>query len=1085
MGEEQVSQQPNPVEGQPSPASPALPLIVTKIRVPRRRHDLLPRRRLVNFIHAHLDRKLILISAPAGYGKTSLLTDFAHDTDLPVCWYTLDEFDRDVRVFVEHIIAAVSHRFPAFGERSLSYLHSTTDPGSNLYPLVATIVQEIYDTIPEYFFLVLDDHHAVEVHEQISEFLDLFVSYVDENCHVIIASRSLPALPNLSLLVARRLAAGLSIDELRFTPQEIQALAQQNYKLELSAEQANQLAERTGGWITGLLLTSAHRWQQSHGDVPVRGRINIDIYDYLSRQVLNRQPDTLRQFLLDSSVLDDMGPQLCAEVLQVEGPDVLLDQVRQRNLFVVEFQDQQIRLRYHDLFRDFLQDTLRKEHQARYRELTLRAAQAYAARGEWERAVSRYLVLDDLEPVVEIIRRLANEFFDVGRWDTLAGWIDALPEEHLAANPVFLLHRGKLHAERGEHSEALAVYARAEKVLAASGDEPGRAQALAMKGHLLRIQGRYADALAQSEKALQLVSGTGRKEQYAMALAHKNIGLCYFRQGRLDRGRAALVEAAQLYEALTDSFGEGMVYHDLGLAHELMGDLPGAVQHYQAALQRWEQLASPAPWANTLNGLGVVYYLQGKYEQAAESLEQALAKSRRAGDLRVEAFVWASLGDLHRDQGAYGRAQQAYTQALELANRSRIGFVQTYATNGIGNISRVQGDLVRAVSQLDRALALAEQHGSRYESSLCHVSQGILAAERDDLDEAWQHLDAAVQTFAAGGFRRDLASAYLQRARIAFQAGERSQALSDLEHVLELARELGFDQFIVIEGERIAGLLEYAQSEGLGDAVLPGLLNRLASHQAAIDARPELSAKVEPRQALRIYALGQPRASLDGESIQWPIQQSRDLFFCLLQHPQGLRKEEIGALFWPDHQPHKLDGIFRSTLYRLRRSVFRESVVFSDGMYRFNWDSDYWYDVKTFEALLSQAEEAPLAEEQRELFEEALALWQGDYLEGIYDDWCVLERERLRELHLTACESLATLYAMRGNLQDAVEAYQQLVALDPYREPAHRELMRCHYRLGDRAAAIKQYQNCVQILRDDLGLSPASETEALYLQIID
>ena len=125
---------------------------MTKIRVPRRRHDLLPRRRLVNFIHAHLERKLILISAPAGYGKTSLLTDFSHDTDLPVCWYTLDEFDRDLHVFLEHLIAAIAHRFPAFGKRSLNFLRATADPGANLYPLVATLVQEIYDTIPEYFF---------------------------------------------------------------------------------------------------------------------------------------------------------------------------------------------------------------------------------------------------------------------------------------------------------------------------------------------------------------------------------------------------------------------------------------------------------------------------------------------------------------------------------------------------------------------------------------------------------------------------------------------------------------------------------------------------------------------------------------------------------------------------------------------------------------------------------------------------------------------------------------------------------------------------------------------------------------------
>ena len=1084
MGEEQVSQQLNPVRGQSGPENPALPLIVTKIRVPRRRHDLLPRRRLVNFIHSHLDRKLILISAPAGYGKTSLLTDFSHDTDLPVCWYTLDEFDRDLHVFLEHLIGAIAHRFPDFGTRSRNYLRDTADPGANLYPLVATMVQEIYDTIPEYFFLVLDDHHTVEVQEQINEFIDLFVSYVDENCHMIIASRTLPALPNLSLLVARRQAAGLSIDELRFTPQEIQALAQQNYKLDLSLEQANKLAERTGGWITGLLLTAAHRWQQSHADVTVRGRINIDIYDYLSRQVLNRQPDELREFLLASSILDDMSPQICKDVLQIQRPDRLMDQVRIRNLFVIEYEDEQVRLRYHDLFRDFLQDTLRNENEARFRELTLRAAEAYAARGEWERAVSRYLTLGHFEPVIKIIDRLAMQLSDAGHWDTLAGWIDALPEESLAANPDFLIFRGKIHMDRGEHAEALALYALADEIFIATGNDPGRAKALALKGYVLRFQGSYAEALGQCEKALQLASGTTDEERAVLAMAHKNAGLCHFRQGNMDKGRAALAESARLYEALADSHGEGMVYHDLGLAHELQGDLSGAEQYYQAALQRWEQFGSPAPWANTLNGLGVVYYLQGKYDQAAQTLDDALAKSRKAGDLRVEAFIWASLGDLHRDQAAYERAQQAYAQALEIADRSRIAFIQTYATNGMGNILRLQGDTLRASSQLNRALALADQHGSGYEASLCHTSLGILAAETGDLDSAIRHLDLAVERFSSGGFRRDLASASLHRAQVAYQAGDHLQALADLERTLDLAEQLGFDQFVVVEGKRLTQLLAYAQSKGLGDSIPLGLVERLETHDAKVASRPEPAIQVEPGQALRIYALGQPRALLDGQNIQWPIQQSRDLFFCLLQHPQGLRKEEIGTLFWPEHPPHKLDGVFRSTLYRLRRAVFRDSVIFSDGLYSFNWDSDFWFDVKTFEALLDQADEETIEDEKRTMIEEALNLCQGDYLEGIYDDWCVLERERLRENQLAARESLARLYASRGSLQAAVEAYQLLVKMDPYREPAHRELMRCHFRLGDRVAAIKQYQTCVQILRDDLGLSPTSETEELYLQII-
>ncbi len=129
----------------------AVPLIGTKVQVPRRRADLLVRNRLVNFIHGHLDCKLIVISAPAGYGKTSLLTDFAQDTELPVCWYALGPFDRDLTVFIEYLISAIARQFPKFGQRSRDFLKEVTDPSGHLYPMVATLVQDIYDNIPEYF----------------------------------------------------------------------------------------------------------------------------------------------------------------------------------------------------------------------------------------------------------------------------------------------------------------------------------------------------------------------------------------------------------------------------------------------------------------------------------------------------------------------------------------------------------------------------------------------------------------------------------------------------------------------------------------------------------------------------------------------------------------------------------------------------------------------------------------------------------------------------------------------------------------------------------------------------------------------
>jgi LuxR family maltose regulon positive regulatory protein len=1070
------------------------PLIVTKIQVPRRHPDLLARKRLVDFLHSHLDRRLILISAPAGYGKTSLLADFVHEIELPVCWYTLDRFDGDFRVFLEYLIAAIARRFPAFGERSRAFLQEVKDPGGDIYSLVATLVREIYDAIPEYFVLVLDDHHTVQDQEQIGEFLDLLLTYADENLHLILSSRELPALSGLALLVARRQAAGLSVDELRFTPQEIQALARRNYGHELTREQASSLVARTGGWITGLLLTAAPRWQrvsEAEGQLPVRGQINVNLYDYFSQQVLDQQPVALRDFLLSSSILDELSPALCSEVLRIEEPGSLLSQLRARNLFVVEFEGNEGRLRYHDLFRDFLQTTLRRQDGSRFRQLARAAAEAYADRGEWARAVSRYLELGEYGPVADIVQRTAPELFEQGRWDTLADWIEALPEEALMRHPRFLVHRGKIHSSRGEQGQAIALYERAERAFAAAGDWSGAASAVAFRGYSLCFQGHYAQAIDDSRQALEWAAGGSEHETLTRALAQKSIGYSQLRLGQLAEGQQALRRALQLYEGLGHIHDAALVHHDLGLSYDLAGNLDAAAEHYQAALEYWQELGSLGPWANTLNGLGVVYHLQGRYKDALVTLKQALAKARQIGYGRVEALAWASLADLYRDQGQYRLAQEAYDAALQAATRVEEGFVVTYALAGQGDICRREGDLARAAELLHEAMKHAETHHSAYEAGLCHLALGLLAADREDSARARDHLDQAVERFEAGGFGRDLARAYLHRAQVAFGTGDRPGSLPDLKRALSLATELGLDQFLIAEGEQVRPLLRYALAQGLDEGPISPLLERIEDHLAHVASLRRMDQKARQaegpgtqEQVLKIYALGLVRVELGGRAIQWRSLQSRDLLFCLLQNPQGLRKEAIGELFWPDHAPQKLHTIFHSTLYRLRRALPQDSVVFEDGVYAFDRQRGCWYDVEAFDGLLDQAAGEKGSGPRMIQLTEALGLYRGDYLAGVYGDWPALERERLRERYLAALEELAGLYAGQGNLTQAAELYRRVLAEAPYQESAHRGLMACYSRLGDRAGAIRQYHRCVELLREELGLSPMSETEELYLKII-
>lgn len=201
----------------------AIPVTRTKVIIPRERADILHRQRLVDLLVDLLDYKLLIIAAPAGYGKTSLLVDFAHRVQLPVCWYSLDPLDRDPQRFIAHLIAAIAQRFPSFGSQSLSMLETASQTDLDMDDLVTALVNDAYENIQEHFILVIDDYHLVNETAEIDYFVSRFIQDVDENLHLILASRSLLSLPDLPLMVARSQVGGLSFEELAFQPEEIQS----------------------------------------------------------------------------------------------------------------------------------------------------------------------------------------------------------------------------------------------------------------------------------------------------------------------------------------------------------------------------------------------------------------------------------------------------------------------------------------------------------------------------------------------------------------------------------------------------------------------------------------------------------------------------------------------------------------------------------------------------------------------------------------------------------------------------------------------------------------------------------------------
>jgi LuxR family maltose regulon positive regulatory protein len=1067
----------------------------TKILPPRRRDDLLSRQRLLNLLYDLLDYKLIIVAAPAGYGKTSLLVDMAHHAELPVCWYALDALDRDPQRFIAHLIASITHRFPRFGQRSWAALQSGTGNSLDMDQLVTVIVNEAYENIQEHFVLVLDDYHLVDDSEEIDYFISRFVQEVDENCHLIVASRTLLTLPDLSLMVARSQVSGLSFDELAFQTGEIQALVLQNYHVTMPESVAEEMVRETEGWITGLLLSAQSMWQGMADRLRVARVSGVGLYDYLAQQVLDQQPPHIRNFLLRTSLLEEFDAELCEAILgKGEDWQGLIETVLQNNLFVLPVGDDGTWLRYHHLFRDFLQTRLAEEHPDEEARILRRLAAVYTERKEWEKAHNLYQRLGDVAATANLIQQIGSSLVKGGRLRTLAEWLDALPPETLDSRPALLCLRGIAAVMLGEVERGLSTLSQAEAASRAADDRPRLARALVWRTVAHRFLGNYQASLADAKEALALTDGD-ESLRAIQAEALKAIGLSLSRMGQLNEAIEWLLQSLTAYDALDEAQNVAMVLMELGTTHMSDGRYDQASAHYGRALDYWRKTDNVTQQAALLNNLGVLHHLRGEYERADSLLEEALICAEQSGHARAEAAALASIGDLYADLDAPEATLDAYRQAREIARRIEDRFLLLYLNLAEAALARSRGDLGRARDLLESGRRLAQQSGSDFEQGLYQLEAGRLALAEGDPQEAISYLEGTSQRFDDGGQQVEGARAHLYLA-LAYHAVEDETGVIDhLECALRTASELESQHPLVAAGREARRLLENTQPIGLLGRSDPAiarqasrLFNQVTEFEENIPTlrrrlRRGASAVPFAPPTLSIQALGRAQVMVDGKpvaSADWQVRWARDLLFCLLAHPDGLTKEGVGAIFWPDSSPKQLKLKFKNTIYRLRHALGQEVVIFDADRYQVNRGLDYEYDVEAFLEKLAQARAATDLSERAAAYRAAVHLYKGPYLPEIEGEWAWWERERLGQAYLEAVLKLTELHLEGGEYEVALDYCQRALTKDPCLEEAHRLAMRIHAAMGNRAAVVRQFEICQQALLKEVNASPSPQTEALY-----
>jgi ATP/maltotriose-dependent transcriptional regulator MalT/DNA-binding SARP family transcriptional activator len=1043
---------------------------------------------LLQLLQRLIDYKLIVISAPAGYGKTSLLVDFAYEVDLPVCWYALDHLDQNPQRFVAHLVASLQQKFPTLDNLSQA---AQSSGEFDLDRAVATVANEVYEHVREHFILVLDDYHLVEDCADINYIVNQLALHLDENAHLFISSRTLPALPDMSLFVGRNQVGGLDFETLAFQTGEIQSLLEQNYNLIVPDADAKEIAAQTEGWITGLLLSAQTRWEGMVEQLQHARVSGVDLYDYLAQQVLSRQPEAIQTFLMHSSLIEEFDAQLCREVLEgIVGEQDwqgLIDTVARSNLFVLPIGQGWVR--YHHLFRDFLQARLANDSPQRVDEVRRRLAHVYTCRSEWEKAHDLYHQLGDTGATAALVEQAGSDLAQQGQISTLAKWLDALPVTVLT--PALMSLQGIVLAMRGKQERGGALLDEAIRRLEAEENWSLLPSSLVRRATVRRFSGQYHRSIEDADAAIAIVTEHKLDQQNIVAEALRVKGACRYRTGDADEALLSLNDAQALYQSLRDESNMAIVQLDLGVIYEATGQYQQAREAYSESLSYFRKTGDHLRLATVLNNLGVVHHLSGQYEEAWELLSEALECARRSGYTRKEAVTLASIGDLYAELDIQEAARDAYYQAREIAERVQDHFLSLYVTLAQAILALRSEDFALADYLLQSARDMTN-HESSFEVALYRMTAGRVALAQERLEEATRDLEAATAIFQDGQPLYG-AQAHFALAMVYFCKKQPERAFDLLKQAFRLVPDL--DQHVLVVTARQAGeLLDAAQED-------PELRYRVTNLQKKVQRfermLPGLRRFLRQRSLpsitfgppeLVVRALGGEEVWLDGKLItisDWQTRTARDLFFLLLARPEGLTKEGIGLEIWPDAGPSQLKTRFKNAIYRVRRALGQDVIQFGDDhLYGFNWAMDYKYDAQAFESTLEQAASETRPERRLALYQSAISLYGGDYLPDVDQEWVAPIREHLRQLNVNATLSLAQQHLELKEFRNALQWIQQLLEQDPCHEEAHRVAMRAYAGLGNRSGVARQFQICRDALWEQIQVPPSPQTLTLYQRLV-
>jgi len=1103
----------------------AYPLILNKVASPHYATPTLRRPRLLEWMNDASACRAAVIAADAGYGKTTLLWQWEREVDFPCYWYKLDRTDRDWTFHISYLIESISKRHEGFGRRAHSMLQQLGGPGSSRPGVAAYLLAEMHERLTEPCTFIIDDWQYVNAVTEVRGLWNQILRDAPPTCRFVFASRVKPRL-QFARFKTHSGYAELRTDALRFTEPEIAELFRDIYNDPLDPAELTELERRTEGWAASLQLVEVSLRERSS---PEERRIFIesitatsdsDLFDFLAEEVLDQQPEETRNFLLTTSILQQITPEIAERLAGVHDGQKELTGLEHGGLFTNRLDEH--RYRYHNLFRDFLERRLNMERSgAEVIGLHIHAASYFETTQQWPEAIHHYLRAGLQRQAARLIAKYGEDIVSSGRLGLVDEWLQRLPSKMIHGNARLSLLYGEARGISGEWERALDAIQRARSYFARKGDR--RLEALACL-KLSSVYSNYGDAeraVEAAEAGVLLVpsDAVGTRLRLEGNLAVTRIWLA----GSLD----AVVRECQRIAAEATALGldhfAAIGFHNAGEMQLRMGNVKHAISSMEKSARFWaetptnpfafsedltmaliadgqgararsfaiESIRRTAPWprpkAHALHAWSTVLASEGQLAEAIEALREATASPQVLG--AVHSLIFARLIELMFVEGRPSRDISEVVDALKAGPPVDPRYVAELAPAlAIGeHLSPACGG---ACQKMLRVLNTAELTGARFVASQGRVKIGALALEHRALRpkrEAWDALAEAVEA----GFTAPIrwwVRRYAPHAKDVLRTADGAQLIATfVTSDPEVWRPAAIGLIPELAGDGRAAVLAAVTHRANRETVRA--LSSISGADVA-DARRHLRHAQASRLYLRtLGGLSLHRSSWDGPAVKIEKRRVRALLAVLGAHAHTTLTRDVAIdLLWPDADGDSAVNNLNQTVFQLRRYIdpsYRqgetpeyvlssaEHVGLSDDLVHTDLQEVRRLDDRLINATWQQRQEAA---------RRTIALVRGEFLADLrYEMWASRLQIRVHNEVRTRLLPIALQSNGSFDVEIATDAAAALIAIDPFDEAATLALADCLSRSGRRIAARDLLVQYADQVRSELDDDP-SETVVATIQ---